>query len=93
MTALIRTDHAQAWRLQLHPGLSWPELLSPLVLLLSYYTLVLLGPPWVPAPAVSIYRSLDPRSSCLPIQGNKQPNFHSSQKASEHPGVGEACSR
>ncbi|XP_065775240.1 piezo-type mechanosensitive ion channel component 2-like [Muntiacus reevesi] len=42
MTALIRTNHTEFWKLHLHPGLSWPEMVNPLILLLSYYTLVLL---------------------------------------------------
>ncbi|XP_043336503.1 piezo-type mechanosensitive ion channel component 2-like [Cervus canadensis] len=42
MTALIRTNHTEVWKLHLHPGLSWPEMVNPLILLLSYYTLVLL---------------------------------------------------
>lgn len=42
MTALIRTNHTEFWKLHLHPGLSWPEMANPPILLLSYYTLVLL---------------------------------------------------
>lgn len=42
MTALIRTNHTEFWKLHLHPRLSWPDIVSPLILLLSNYTLVLL---------------------------------------------------
>ncbi|KAG8513336.1 Piezo-type mechanosensitive ion channel component 2, partial [Galemys pyrenaicus] len=54
MTALIRTNHTEAWRLHLHPGLDWPDIVSPLVLLLSYYTLVLLGQHWPPQPGTGL---------------------------------------
>ncbi|XP_071067930.1 piezo-type mechanosensitive ion channel component 2-like [Dasypus novemcinctus] len=42
MSALVRTTRTEPGKLHLHPGLSWPEIASPLVLLLSYYTLVFL---------------------------------------------------
>ena len=53
MTALIKTDHTEFWKLHLHPSLDWPEIVNPLILLLSYYTLVLLLPQRAPQPGVS----------------------------------------
>ncbi|XP_027622394.1 piezo-type mechanosensitive ion channel component 2 [Tupaia chinensis] len=48
MTALTRTNRTEPWRLLLQPDSDWPEMVHPLILLLSYYTLVLLLPQWAP---------------------------------------------
>ncbi|KAM9056761.1 piezo-type mechanosensitive ion channel component 1-like [Megaptera novaeangliae] len=50
MTALIKTNHTEFWKFHLHPSLDWPEIVNPLILLLSYYTLVLLLPQRAPQP-------------------------------------------
>ncbi|XP_019403737.1 PREDICTED: piezo-type mechanosensitive ion channel component 2-like isoform X2 [Crocodylus porosus] len=46
MTAIIKTNITESWKLQLHPGLTWPVFLNPLVLLVLYYALVVLLQQW-----------------------------------------------
>uniref|UniRef100_A0A8C9SVK9 Piezo-type mechanosensitive ion channel component n=1 Tax=Scleropages formosus TaxID=113540 RepID=A0A8C9SVK9_SCLFO len=48
MTAFIQTNHSSPHILGLHPGVTWPVFINPLVLLLLYYTLVTLLKKWVP---------------------------------------------
>ncbi|KAL8179556.1 UNVERIFIED_CONTAM: hypothetical protein K2H54_068340, partial [Gekko kuhli] len=43
---LIKADISVPWELQVHPQLSWPMALNPLVLLLLYYTLVMMLQQW-----------------------------------------------
>lgn len=47
MTGVIRTNISDPHTLGLHPHVSWPDFISPLVLLLLYYTLVALLHKWV----------------------------------------------
>ncbi|XP_068607432.1 piezo-type mechanosensitive ion channel component 2 [Brachionichthys hirsutus] len=47
MTGMIRTNRSDMHSLGLHPRVSWPDFLNPLVLLLLYYTLVALLHKWV----------------------------------------------
>ncbi|KAM4570603.1 piezo-type mechanosensitive ion channel component 2 [Fundulus diaphanus] len=47
MTGVIRTNSTQPHSLGLHPHVSWPDFINPLVLLLLYYTLVALLHKWV----------------------------------------------
>ncbi|XP_053280799.1 piezo-type mechanosensitive ion channel component 2 [Pleuronectes platessa] len=47
MTGIIRTNSSDRNFLGLHPNVSWPDFINPLVLLLLYYTLVALLHKWV----------------------------------------------
>ncbi|XP_035801250.1 piezo-type mechanosensitive ion channel component 2 isoform X1 [Amphiprion ocellaris] len=47
MTGVIRTSSSYPHSLGLHPHVSWPDFINPLVLLLLYYTLVALLHKWV----------------------------------------------
>ncbi|KAK5863316.1 hypothetical protein PBY51_000354 [Eleginops maclovinus] len=47
MTGVIRTNSSDPHVLGLHPHVSWPDFINPLVLLLLYYTLVALLHKWV----------------------------------------------
>ncbi|KAG7273270.1 hypothetical protein CRUP_009698, partial [Coryphaenoides rupestris] len=47
MTGVIRTNASEPHSLRLHPEVSWPDFMNPLVLLLLYYTLVALLHKWV----------------------------------------------
>ncbi|XP_008287485.1 piezo-type mechanosensitive ion channel component 2 [Stegastes partitus] len=47
MTGVIRTSSSSPHSLGLHPHVSWPDFINPLVLLLLYYTLVALLHKWV----------------------------------------------
>lgn len=55
MTAIIKTNITESWKLQLHPGLTWPVFFNPPVLLVLYYALVVLLQQWALNPKV-IYR-------------------------------------
>ncbi|XP_067410652.1 piezo-type mechanosensitive ion channel component 2-like [Emydura macquarii macquarii] len=50
MVALIKTNTTEIWKLQVHPGLSWPVFLNPLMLLVLYYSLVMLLQQWALSP-------------------------------------------
>lgn len=47
MTGVIRTNSSEPYSLALHPFVSWPDFVNPLVLLLLYFTLVTLLHKWV----------------------------------------------
>ncbi|XP_071331067.1 piezo-type mechanosensitive ion channel component 2 [Trachinotus anak] len=47
MTGVIRTNTSDRHSLRLHPHVTWPDFINPLVLLLLYYTLVALLHKWV----------------------------------------------
>lgn len=47
MTGVIKTTTSDPHSLGLHPHVSWPDFINPLVLLLLYYTLVALLHRWV----------------------------------------------
>lgn len=47
MTGVIKTNSSDRHTLGLHPHVSWPDFINPLVLLLLYYTLVALLHKWV----------------------------------------------
>lgn len=47
MTGVIKTYTSKPYSLGLHPHVSWPDFVNPLVLLLMYYTLVALLHKWV----------------------------------------------
>ena len=47
MIGVIRTNSSDRHALGLHPQVSWPDFINPLVLLLLYYTLVALLHKWV----------------------------------------------
>lgn len=47
MTGVIRTNSSEPYTLALHPFVSWPDFVNPLVLLLLYFTLVALLHKWV----------------------------------------------
>ncbi|XP_037629066.1 piezo-type mechanosensitive ion channel component 2 isoform X2 [Sebastes umbrosus] len=47
MTGVVRTNSSDPHNLGLHPHISWPDFVNPLVLLLLYYTLVALLHKWV----------------------------------------------
>lgn len=46
MTGVIRTNSSEPYTLALHPFVSWPDFVNPLVLLLLYFTLVALLHKW-----------------------------------------------
>lgn len=46
MTAFIHTNSSQPYSLGLHPDMSWPMIINPLLLLVLYYTLVALLQKW-----------------------------------------------
>ncbi|XP_068453642.1 piezo-type mechanosensitive ion channel component 2 [Clinocottus analis] len=46
MTGVVRTNSSDPHMLDLHPHVSWPDFINPLVLLLLYYTLVALLHKW-----------------------------------------------
>uniref|UniRef100_A0A8C4W8E9 Piezo-type mechanosensitive ion channel component n=1 Tax=Gopherus evgoodei TaxID=1825980 RepID=A0A8C4W8E9_9SAUR len=52
MVALIKTNSTETWKLQIHSGLSWPVFLNPLLLLVLYYSLVMLLQQWALSPKV-----------------------------------------
>uniref|UniRef100_A0A8C5N3M8 Piezo-type mechanosensitive ion channel component n=1 Tax=Gouania willdenowi TaxID=441366 RepID=A0A8C5N3M8_GOUWI len=47
MTGVISTNSSDRHRLGMHPHVTWPDFINPLVLLLLYYTLVALLHKWV----------------------------------------------
>ncbi|XP_068928415.1 piezo-type mechanosensitive ion channel component 2-like [Petaurus breviceps papuanus] len=53
MTAIIKTNRTESWKLHIHPELSWPEFANPLILLLSYYVLIMLLHQWNPNPRIN----------------------------------------
>ncbi|XP_036605792.1 piezo-type mechanosensitive ion channel component 2-like [Trichosurus vulpecula] len=53
MTAVIKTNRTESWKLHIHPELSWPEFANPLILLLSYYVLIMVLHQWNPNPRIS----------------------------------------
>ncbi|XP_077314559.1 piezo-type mechanosensitive ion channel component 2-like [Lithobates pipiens] len=50
MTAIIRTNHTESWVIHLHQGLHWPIFTNPFMLLILYYTLVMLLQQWTQLP-------------------------------------------
>ncbi|XP_074046911.1 piezo-type mechanosensitive ion channel component 2-like [Macrotis lagotis] len=53
MTAVIKTNRTESWKLHMHQDLSWPEFANPLILFLSYYVLIILLHQWNPNPRIS----------------------------------------
>lgn len=47
MTGVVRTNSSEPYALALHPFVSWPDFVNPLVLLLLYFTLVTLLHKWI----------------------------------------------
>ncbi|ELW71183.1 Protein PIEZO2 [Tupaia chinensis] len=83
MTALTRTNRTEPWRLLLQPDSDWPEMVHPLILLLSYYTLVLLLPQWAPQSGVSGPRRV---RSFLKGSGQELPAVHHEQRQGQSTG-------
>ncbi|XP_012863894.1 piezo-type mechanosensitive ion channel component 2-like [Echinops telfairi] len=54
MIGVIRTNRTEPWKLHVHAGLGWPEVVNPSILLLTYYALVLLLKLQAPPPAVTL---------------------------------------
>ncbi|XP_071967175.1 piezo-type mechanosensitive ion channel component 2-like [Engystomops pustulosus] len=50
MTAIIRTNQTELWVIQLHQDLHWPVFSNPFLLLVLYYTLVMLVQQWAKLP-------------------------------------------
>ncbi|KAM8945740.1 piezo-type mechanosensitive ion channel component 2-like [Pelodytes ibericus] len=50
MTAIIKTNGTELWVVHLHQGLNWPVFLNPFILLVLYYTLIMLLHQWTPLP-------------------------------------------
>ncbi|XP_072269767.1 piezo-type mechanosensitive ion channel component 2-like [Pyxicephalus adspersus] len=46
MTAIIRTNQTESWAIHLHQDLHWPVFTNPFMLLILYYTLVMLLQQW-----------------------------------------------
>uniref|UniRef100_A0A8C3IIS5 Piezo-type mechanosensitive ion channel component n=1 Tax=Chrysemys picta bellii TaxID=8478 RepID=A0A8C3IIS5_CHRPI len=69
MVALIKTNSTETWKLQIHSGLSWPVFLNPLLLLVLYYSLVMLLQQWALSPKVmhGSYSILSLRRICLQV--------------------------
>ncbi|CAL8261284.1 unnamed protein product [Gadus morhua 'NCC'] len=78
MTGVIRTNASEPHSLRLHPEVCWPDLGSPLVLLLLYYTLVALLHRWVPLTGQECEESVDCEDDCeSPLDPNSDlpPSF------------------
>ncbi|CAH2303226.1 Hypothetical predicted protein [Pelobates cultripes] len=50
MTAIVQTNGTELWVVCLHQNLHWPDFLNPFILLILYYTLVMLLHQWGPMP-------------------------------------------
>ncbi|KAM9296584.1 piezo-type mechanosensitive ion channel component 2-like [Gastrophryne carolinensis] len=50
MTAIIRTNQTESWVIHLHQGVHWPVFANPFMLLILYYTLVMLLQKWAQLP-------------------------------------------
>ncbi|XP_069506230.1 piezo-type mechanosensitive ion channel component 2-like [Ambystoma mexicanum] len=50
MTAFVRTNLTESWKLHPRPGLTWPAFVNPFLLLILYYTLVMLLHQWASMP-------------------------------------------
>ncbi|XP_075703006.1 piezo-type mechanosensitive ion channel component 2-like isoform X3 [Rhinoderma darwinii] len=50
MTAIIRTNQTELWMIHLHQDLHWPVFTNPFMLLVLYYTLVMLVQQWAKLP-------------------------------------------
>nr|XP_033819308.1 piezo-type mechanosensitive ion channel component 2-like isoform X2 [Geotrypetes seraphini] len=50
MTAFVKTNVTESWKLKMHPGLKWPTFLNPLILLVLYYSLISLLHQWTRIP-------------------------------------------
>ncbi|XP_056403769.1 piezo-type mechanosensitive ion channel component 2-like isoform X1 [Hyla sarda] len=50
MTAVIRTNETESWMIHLHQDLHWPVFTNPFMLLVLYYTLVMLLQQWAQLP-------------------------------------------
>ncbi|KAK1898996.1 Piezo-type mechanosensitive ion channel component 2, partial [Dissostichus eleginoides] len=74
MTGVIRTNSSDPHMLGLHPHVSWPDFINPLVLLLLYYTLVALLHKWVHITEEDAVDDEDPPSfsRVIYITGDKQ---------------------
>ncbi|KAK0137757.1 Piezo-type mechanosensitive ion channel component 2 [Merluccius polli] len=73
MTGVIRTNASEPHSLRLHPEVSWPDFMNPLVLLLLYYTLVALLHNWVHVTEEEVDSDIPPSfSRILYVTGDKQ---------------------
>ncbi|XP_073462492.1 piezo-type mechanosensitive ion channel component 2-like [Aquarana catesbeiana] len=54
MTAIIRTNQTESWVIHFHQGLHWPIFTNPFMLLILYYTLVMLLQQWTQLPVVAL---------------------------------------
>nr|DBA22115.1 TPA: hypothetical protein GDO54_013179 [Pyxicephalus adspersus] len=52
MTAIIRTNQTESWAIHLHQDLHWPVFTNPFMLLILYYTLVMLLQQWGHLPVI-----------------------------------------
>ncbi|XP_075034415.1 piezo-type mechanosensitive ion channel component 2-like, partial [Mixophyes fleayi] len=50
MTAIIRTNETESWIIHLHQDLHWPVFTNPFMLLILYYTLIMLLQQWAKLP-------------------------------------------
>ncbi|XP_030069316.1 piezo-type mechanosensitive ion channel component 2-like [Microcaecilia unicolor] len=50
MTAFVKTNVTESWKLKMHPGLKWPAFVNPLILLVLYYSLISLLHQWTKIP-------------------------------------------
>ncbi|XP_044155581.1 piezo-type mechanosensitive ion channel component 2-like [Bufo gargarizans] len=50
ITAIIRTNQTESWMIHLHQDLHWPVFANPFMLLVLYYTLVMLVQQWAKLP-------------------------------------------
>ncbi|KAF7646949.1 hypothetical protein LDENG_00179980 [Lucifuga dentata] len=69
MTGVIRTNSSDPYSISLHPHVSWPDFINPLVLLLLYYTLVALLHKWVHIPVEDV----DSKKSDSPAESPEAP--------------------
>ncbi|CAJ1085575.1 piezo-type mechanosensitive ion channel component 2 [Xyrichtys novacula] len=70
MTGVIWTNSSDPHTLGLHPHVSWPDFVNPLVLLLLYYTLVALLHKWV---HIEIEENVDDEESENPLESPEAP--------------------
>ncbi|KAF3696681.1 Piezo-type mechanosensitive ion channel component 2 Protein FAM38B [Channa argus] len=73
MTGVIRTNNSDPNTLDLHPHVSWPDFINPLVLLLLYYTLVALLHRWFYMIEVCFVDTIDGEEFESPIESPEAP--------------------
>ncbi|KAM6930104.1 piezo-type mechanosensitive ion channel component 2 [Lycodopsis pacificus] len=73
MTGVVRTNGSDPHALGLHPHVSWPDFINPLVLLLLYYTLVALLQKWAHITEVCESDTVDDEECDSPVESPEAP--------------------